>query len=96
MATVYILYSQKIDQYYIGSCPDLKVRFEEHQQGKMEVAFTKRSDDWLIYFELKDLEYDMSRKIEAHIKKMKSRKYIENLVRYPEISQKLIYKSSLS
>ncbi|MEY3084859.1 MAG: hypothetical protein RL037_1039, partial [Bacteroidota bacterium] len=29
------------------------------------------------------------RNIEAHIKQMKSRKYIENLVRFPEISQKL-------
>ena len=56
MATVYILYSQRIDQFYIGSCLDLKARLEEHLQGKMEVAFTKRSDDWLIYFELKDLE----------------------------------------
>ena len=92
MATVYILYSHKIDQYYIGSCLDLNARLEEHLKGRMVVAFTKRSDDWFVYFELKDLEYDVSRKIEAHIKKMKSRKYIENLVRYPEISHKLIKK----
>lgn len=94
MATVYILYSQRIDQFYIGSCLDLKARLEEHLQGKKKVAFTKRSDDWMVYFELKDLEYDVSRKIEAHIKKMKSRKYIENLIRYPEIIQKLIEKYS--
>jgi putative endonuclease len=42
MATVYILYSQKIDQYYIGSCLDLNERFEEHLKGKMVVAFTKK------------------------------------------------------
>ena len=48
----------------------------------------------MVYFELKDLEYQVSRKIEAHIKKMKSRKYIENLIRYPEIIQKLIEKYS--
>lgn len=45
MATVYILYSQRIDQFYIGSCLDLKARLEEHLQGKKEVAFTKRSDE---------------------------------------------------
>jgi putative endonuclease len=55
----------------------------------------KRSDDWFVYFELKDLDYDVSRKIEAHIKKMKSRKYIENLVHYPEISHKLIKRETV-
>lgn len=94
MATVYILYSQKIDHYYVGSCLDLKARMEEHLTGKMDFAFTKKSDDWIVYFELSNLEYQVSRKIELHIKKMKSRKYFENLVTYPEISQKLIEKYS--
>ena len=83
MATVYILYSQKIDNYYVGSCLDLKLRLEEHRNGKKDHAFTKRSDDWVVYFELLNLEYQVSRKIESHIKKMKSRKYFENLVTYP-------------
>lgn len=94
MATVYILYSQKIDNYYVGSCLDLKLRLEEHRNGNKDHAFTKRSDDWVVYFELSNLEYQVSRKIESHIKKMKSRKYFENLVTYPEISQKLIEKYS--
>ncbi|MFM8243028.1 MAG: GIY-YIG nuclease family protein [Crocinitomicaceae bacterium] len=62
----------------------------EHLSAKMDVAFTKRSDDWIIYFKIDDLTYETARKIEAHIKQMKSRKYIENLVRFPEISQRLI------
>ena len=95
MATVYLLYSQKINQYYVGSCLDLKVRLDEHLAGKFEFAFIKRSDDWVVYFELSNLEYQVSRKIESHIKKMKSRKYFENLVTYPEISQKLIEKSEI-
>ena len=94
MATVYILYSQKIDHYYVGSCLDLTARMEEHLTGKMDLAFTKRSNDWIVYFEISNLEYQVSRKIESHIKKMKSRKYFENLVTYPEISQKLIEKYS--
>jgi putative endonuclease len=94
MATVYILYSQKIDTYYVGSCSDLELRLEEHRNGKKDHAFTKRSDDWFIHFSICDLEYELARKIEEHIKKMKSRKYIENLILYPEISQKLIEKYS--
>jgi len=89
MATVYILYSQKINQYYIGSCLDLEKRLAEHLSAKMDVAYTKRSDDWDVYFKIDDLTYATARKIEAHIKQMKSRKYIENLVRFPEISQRL-------
>jgi putative endonuclease len=90
MATVYILYSQKINQYYIGSCIDLEKRLSEHLSSEKDVAFTKRSDDWNVYFKIDNLTYEMARKIETHIKQMKSRKYIENLVRFPEISQKLI------
>lgn len=68
MATVYILYSQKINQYYIGSCLDLEKRLAEHLSAKMDVAYTKRSDDWDVYFKIDDLTYATARKIEAHIK----------------------------
>jgi len=33
-------------------------------------------------------------KIEIHIKKMKSKKYIQDLKKYPEIAQKLLKKYS--
>ncbi len=36
----------------------------------------------------------MAGKIENHIKKMKSKKYIKDLKKYPEIAQKLIKKYS--
>ena len=68
MATVYILYSQKINQYYIGSCLDLEKRLAEHLSAKMDVAYTKRSDDWDVYFKIDDLTYATARNIEAQIK----------------------------
>ncbi|XOV69379.1 MAG: GIY-YIG nuclease family protein [Fluviicola sp.] len=33
MATVYIIYSKKIDRFYIGSCKDLDARLDQHNQG---------------------------------------------------------------
>ena len=57
MATVYILYSQKINQYYIGSSLNLEKRLAEHLSAKMDVAFTKRSDDWDVYFKIDNLGY---------------------------------------
>jgi putative endonuclease len=73
---------------------DLEPRLEVHRKGKKDYAFTKRSDDWVIHFSIRDLNYEVARKIEEHIKKMKSRKYIENLTLYPEINKKLIDKYS--
>ncbi len=92
MATLYILYSRKMDRYYTGSCLDMNSRLKEHLQGKYDNAFTKKTDDWEIYFRMDDLGNDTVRKLENHIKSMKSRKYIENLRAYPEMTEKLIDK----
>jgi len=92
MATVYILYSKFIDKYYIGSCKDFSVRYEEHLYKVNSNSFTSRADDWTLFYKIDNLEYQQSRKIEQHIKKMKSRVFIENLSKYPQISIKLIQK----
>ena len=94
MATVYILYSEKINQYYIGSCLDLQSRLITHLSKENTNAFTRKSEDWVVFFELNELEYEPARKIEQHLKRMKSRVYLNNLVKYPEISLKLIEKYS--
>ena len=90
MAYFYILYSAKIDKYYVGSCLDLSKRLIEHNTKEHISSFTRRSDDWIVYFSISDLSYSQSRQIEAHVKRMKSRKYIENIKLYPSIIEKLI------
>ena len=50
MASVYILFSAKLNKHYIGSCNDLVARMEEHKQKKYQGAYTKNSDDWGIVF----------------------------------------------
>ncbi|WP_343606770.1 GIY-YIG nuclease family protein [Fluviicola sp.] len=92
MATVYILYSSSIDQFYIGSCLNLEQRLEQHLNKSFEIGFTHRTDDWELFYSKDDLEYQMARQIEMHIKKMKSRKYTQNLKKYPEIMENLIEK----
>ena len=89
MATVYILYSPKLNKYYIGSCQDLTQRLQQHQEGFFHESFTEKANDWEVFYQLDDLGDTQSRKIESHIKKMKSKKYIENIRAYPEIAQKL-------
>ena len=89
MATVYILHSRKIDSFYIGSCADIEIRLQQHKENEFSKGFTKRAEDWIVYFKIDNLEYEQSRKIEKHIKSMKSRIYIENLLKYTEITEKL-------
>ena len=50
------------------------------------------SSDWTLFYSLEVNNNTIARKIEAHIKKMKSKVYINNLKNYPEISEKLIQK----
>ena len=92
MATVYVLLAPSIDKFYVGSCFDLKVRLEQHQSNAFQTAFTHRANEWEVFYSFENLEVNLARKIESHIKKMKSRIYYENLKKHPEIIQKLILK----
>jgi putative endonuclease len=79
MAWVYILHSQKLDKYYVGACTDLDRRLYEHNLGHSK--FTSTGIPWeLVYSEeLEDLV--LAKQRELRIKKMKSRIYIEDLIR---------------
>jgi len=90
MASVYILFSKKLNRYYTGSCLDLSKRLDEHLQGIYIGSFTSKATDWELFLHINDLAYEQARLIELHIKKMKSRTYIENLQKYEEIQTRLI------
>jgi len=89
MSSVYIIYSLSIDKYYIGSCKDLTIRMEEHRSKKYKGSYTRQADDWELFLEIGNLSHSQSLKMEQHIKRMKSRVYVENLRKYPEIIEKL-------
>ncbi len=90
MAAVYILFSIRLKNYYIGSCLNLGERLAEHKSKVYKDSYTSKVNYWELYYNLEELEYHQARAIEKHIKKMKSKKYIENLKKYKEISFKLI------
>jgi putative endonuclease len=78
MHHVYILYSERIDRYYVGRTENIEKRIEDHNAGRS--TYTRRGRPWrLVYQE------EFERKAEAidreiEIKKRKSRRYIEKLV----------------
>ena len=75
---IYILYSQSIDQYYIGSTENLVDRIFRHNNSGSKA--TKKTNDWnLVYTESFNSKAQAIKR-ELEIKKKKSRKYIEWLI----------------
>jgi putative endonuclease len=94
MAEIYILYSLKLNRYFIGSCLDFNERFKQHINKEFENSFTGKADDWELFFKKEGLREMQARAIEKHIKTMKSVNYILNLKLYPEMMDKLVKKYS--
>ncbi|MCU0421092.1 MAG: GIY-YIG nuclease family protein [Cyclobacteriaceae bacterium] len=86
---VYILYSPKLDTFYVGVTSNLVNRLNQHNTAHFTGAFTSKGIPWELFFAIDGLARNQAYAIEKHIKKMKSTKYIVNLKRYPEIVQRL-------
>ena len=82
---VYILFSAKLNRYYIGSTDDISNRIIEHNNYLNKKSFTYRGIPWTLVFLIKNLKSKQAFDIEKHIKAMKSKKYIHNLIKYPDL-----------
>jgi putative endonuclease len=76
--SVYIIYSASLDKYYTGSCQDFSIRLLQHNAGRNKS--TKGGMPWVLKYEEKYATNQQARNREADIKKMKSRKFIEQLI----------------
>ena len=79
MPHTYILYSVKLDKYYIGSSYDKDQRLIRHNNSAEK--FTSLGIPWVIVYYEEFENLADARKRERQIKKMKSRKYIETLIK---------------
>ena len=84
----YIIYSIKIDRYYVGHTDDFINRIEMHNTGFS--PYTSKANDWRLFLLIPCKDKSEAARVERHIKAMKSRSYIENLGRHPEMVAKLI------
>lgn len=94
MHWVYIIHSPSTYNYYIGEASDLKRRIEWHNNHQFKNASTAFASDWELFFSITVENISVARKIEAHVKRMKSKKYYHNLKTYPDIVKRLIEKYS--
>ena len=75
---MYILYSEELDIYYVGSTGNLDDRLIRHNSGRSK--FTKPGIPWKVVFQ-KEYETKIeANRAELYIKSQKSRSYIENLI----------------
>jgi putative endonuclease len=89
----YILYSKSTNRYYIGYTSDITERIKLHNNGQFGgKSYTYKATDWEIYLLIPCRSIEQAVFTELRIKKMKSRKYIENLQKYPEMVEKVLEK----
>jgi putative endonuclease len=79
MPYTYILFSVKLNKYYVGACTDIDRRLQEHNTGHSK--FTSTGIPWILKYSETFETLQEAKKRELYIKKMKSRKYIESLFR---------------
>ncbi len=88
----YILYSNKVNKYYTGACQqNLSDRIDKHNTsfyGKKH--YTTIANDWVLYLFIPTKTYNQAIAIERKSKSMKSKIYIQNLKKYPEMIEKLL------
>ena len=95
MPACYILYSESVNKFYIGATSEtVLTRFNKHIEEFYDKKYTGVAKDWEIFLSIECVTIKQAFKIEAHIKRMKSHKYIENLKHYPEMIEKLLNRYS--
>ena len=79
MAWLYILFSNKLNKYYVGACKELDRRLYEHNIGHSKFTSTGMPWDLVHKEEFQDLI--SAKRRETEIKKKKSRIYIEAIIK---------------
>ena len=88
---VYIMHSDKLNRFYIGCTRKMEERIQQHLTHFFgEDAFTAKADDWVLKLQLACKDERQAKSVEQHIKKMKRSKYINNLIQFTEMQERLL------
>lgn len=92
MFCVYILYSEKLNRFYIGTTNDVDRRLAEHNNAAYLDSFTTRGIPWQAYLIIDNLHSKQAYDIEQYLKRMKSSAYIKKLKTNPQIVEWIVEK----
>jgi putative endonuclease len=76
--SVYIIYSQSLDRYYVGHTENMLIRLDQHNEGISK--YTSKANDWQLMYTEVFLNRIEALIRERAIKAKKSRKYLEQLI----------------
>ena len=94
-ASFYIIYSPSLNSFYTGfTKTSVFDRLKRHNEKYYENKYTAKACDWEIFLSKECISEQHAKAIEAHIKRMKSKTYILNLKRYPNMIIELLNKYS--
>jgi len=74
----YILYSEKLDKFYIGYTSDLQDRLRKHNSNHK--GFTGKVEDWDIVYSEEYTSKELAYARERQVKKWKSKVRIKELI----------------
>ena len=90
MHLVYILCSRSRNKYYVGETDDVDRRLLLNNNGHFKGAFTSQTGDWQVSLIIECRDRSHSLLIEKAVKGRKNRNYIKNLIKYPELVERLV------
>lgn len=78
-------------RFYIGATQNgVNNRVQKHNSKFYgNNKYTAKADDWLLFLSIEAIDFAHALRIERFIKSQKSAKYIKNLMKYPELTEKV-------
>ncbi len=73
---VYILYSEKLQQYYVGQTEDIEQRLIRHNSGHGK--HTKKGVPWILVWSKEVESRSLAMRLERSIKKLGAQRYLES------------------
>ncbi len=93
MHFLYIIYSIKLNTFYVGESLNVNNRLQQHNQHYFKRNFTKSTDDWILKLSYKCKSKKEALFLEKFIKRMKSKIFIEKIIGNPEILKNILVKN---
>ena len=88
MFSVYILFSEEHDKYYVGQTDDLERRLLQHNELS-ENSFTSRYRPWELVLVIQVPDRTTAIRMERFIKQQKSKKYLREVIASKERQEML-------
>ncbi|MFV5691537.1 GIY-YIG nuclease family protein [Flavobacterium sp. LT1R49] len=85
MYFIYIIYSKKLDRFYVGTTDDVEKRLAEHNSGFYSEAFTVKGVPWELSLKFECKSSEKAYGLEKFLKRMKSRIFLEKVIVNPGI-----------